>query len=477
MVRVRLLLVVAAAIAAVAYFHVHAYTAPSVAEKSVILEGVPHVRQRPDFCGEACAAMWLGKLGKPHSQDDVFNAAGLDPALGRGCYTRELNAALKRTGFETGDVWTEVAAEPKAMRGPWHELKTDLARGVPSIVCMRYDEKPKTTEHFRLVLGYDGSKDEVVYHEPAADDGAYRRMKRERFLSLWPLKYRGNRWTVVRLKLEGRRIPDPPKLPTGSRFTDADFAQHVRKLRKKLPTDEFTIVVEKPFVVVGDEPAARVRRRAEGTVRWAAHHLRKAFFAEDPLHILDVWLFRDRKSYEKHTLTLFKGRPDTRFGYYSSYHRALVMNIATGGGTLVHEMVHAYVEANFPECPPWLNEGLGSLFEACGERDGRIVGRVNWRLRGIRIAIRGDDLPSFEDLCAMDENEFYGTSRGDCYAQSRYLCLYLQERGRLRDLYRRFLAARKVDITGYATLSTVLGRSDMAAFKKEWEAWVMKLTE
>ena len=43
-----------------------------------------------------------------------------------------------------------------------------------------------------------------------------------------------------------------------------------------------------------------------------------------------------------------------------------IMNIATGGGTLVHEIVHPYVEANFPGCPAWFNEGLGSLYEACG---------------------------------------------------------------------------------------------------------------
>jgi len=476
--RSRLFLVAAIATVTVAYFQVHAFTAPpAVAPKSILLEGVPHVRQKPDFCGEACAEMWLKKLGKPWTQDDVYNASGLDPALGRGCYTRELNIALKRIGFATGDAWTQVAAVAKALRGPWHDLKVDLAKGVPSIVCMHYDESPDTTEHFRLVLGYDVKTDEIVYHEPAADAGAYRRMKRPLFLSLWPLKYREDRWTVVRLRLDGRRIGTPPKLSKGARFSDADFAQHVRKLKKRLPTNEFTIAVEKPFVVVGDEPAPRVARRAERTVRWAARHLRKSFFDADPDHILDVWLFRDRKSYETHTMTLFKGRPDTPYGYYSSYHRALVMNIATGAGTLVHEMVHPYVEANFPQCPPWLNEGLGSLYEACGEQDGRIMGNVNWRLRRLKVAIRRDDLPSFEELCSMDANEFYGTSKGDSYAQSRYLCLWLQEKGRLRTFWRQFLAARKVDESGYATLTGVIGAKSMAVFKAEWQAWVMRLSE
>ena len=49
------------------------------------------------------------------------------------------------------------------------------------------------------------------------------------------------------------------------------------------------------------------------------------------------------------------------------------MNISTGGGTLVHEIVHPFIQSNFPNCPSWFNEGLGSLYEQCRERNGKIV--------------------------------------------------------------------------------------------------------
>ena len=52
------------------------------AYRDVLIKGVPHVKQRPDFCGEACAEMVLRKLGKRGDQDYVFNSSGLDPALG-----------------------------------------------------------------------------------------------------------------------------------------------------------------------------------------------------------------------------------------------------------------------------------------------------------------------------------------------------------------------------------------------------------
>src|SRR5262245_38201949 len=51
---------------------------------TVVLQGVPHVRQKPDFCGEACVEMAARRLGKPIDQDAVFALSGLDPGLGRG---------------------------------------------------------------------------------------------------------------------------------------------------------------------------------------------------------------------------------------------------------------------------------------------------------------------------------------------------------------------------------------------------------
>ena len=87
-------------------------------------------------------------------------------------------------------------------------IKLNIANlaGVPSIVCTRYDERPNSSEHFRLILGYDADSDEVIYHEPAEPSGAYRRMQRATFLSLWPLKYDTRMWTVILLRLEPGRL-------------------------------------------------------------------------------------------------------------------------------------------------------------------------------------------------------------------------------------------------------------------------------
>jgi hypothetical protein len=266
-----------------------------------------------------------------------------------------------------------------------------------------------------------------------------------------------------------------PERAAARGFTDADYAQHIRQLKTQIADRRFHIVLQKPFVVVGDESADMVQKRAADTIQWAVDRLKKEYFTKDPQHIIDIWLFKDKASYEKHTKELFGEQPSTPFGYYSPHHKALIMNISTGGGTLVHEIVHPFIAANFSACPAWFNEGLASLYEQCGDRDGRIWGYTNWRLRGLQLAIQDDRVPSFETLCGTTTREFYDDDPGTNYAQARYLCYYLQQQGKLDDFYLSFRKSAPKDPTGYATLCRVLGAQDMVSFKRSWEEYVLKL--
>lgn len=441
---------------------------------SVRIPNVPHVQQKPDFCGEACVAMALNRLGRNVDQDWVFDHAGLDPHLGRGCYTRDLAKAVKAIGFDPGPIWYTIPANRASaeLENQFWQLHRDLKRGVPSIVCMHYNDEPQTTEHFRLIVGYSQADDEVLYHEPAEKDGAYKRMDRSLFLKLWPLKYNPTKWTLIRIPLVPDRLGEPA--PT-QRITKADYAQHIRQLKEKLEGRGFTIAIEEPFVVVGDEDEATVKQRGKHTVQWAVERLKKDYFAKNPNHIIDVWLFKDKESYEQHAWEFLKDRPTTPYGYYSSQDKALVMNISTGGGTLVHEIVHPLMAANFPKCPSWFNEGLASLYEQCGDKNGHIYGYTNWRLTGLKQAIERDRLPSFKELCSTTTREFYDDKHGTNYAQARYLCYYLQEKGLLVKYYHTFVKNADKDPTGYQTLQTLLQERDMNAFQQRWEKYVLGL--
>jgi len=147
-------------------------------------------------------------------------------------------------------------------------------------------------------------------------------------------------------------------MAAGPATRPVDLDVHADVLRGKLPK-EFTVLVQAPFVVVGDDSPAKLRQYATGTVKWAVDHLKRDFFEKDPDEVVDIYLFKDEQSYNKYAPRLFHTRPTTPFGYYSPANHALIMNIATGGGTLVHEIVHPFVRTNFPACPAWFNEGWG----------------------------------------------------------------------------------------------------------------------
>ena len=441
--------------------------------RSVIIEGVPHVLQKPDFCGEADVEMFLRFLGKSITQDQVFAVSGMDPARGKGVTTTELATALERLGFLPGDVWHPMSpsSAERDLTTIWRGLVHDLEARIPSIICMNTSAGPTSTEHFRLVLGYDADRDQVIYHEPSEEHGGYRRMARAQLFKLWPLKYAQSQWTVVRLRLEAGRIVEPP--PSRG-FSPSDFVQHVMALRRHLPPG-FTVVIEPPFVVLGNGAAEEVRRLAKDTIGWAVRRLRQDFFPGEPKRILDVWLLDDDESYRQVTLDITGEEADTPYGYYASEHGALIMNISTGSGTLVHEIVHPFMEANCPGCPAWFNEGLGSLYEQCSERRGHIVGLRNWRLAELQYAIRQRAVPSFRDLTRLTGRAFYQGHHSLNYAQARYLLYALQEGGLLVPYYRAMTARLGSDPTGYAALVQVVGESDLTRFQGRWEAEMLKL--
>jgi hypothetical protein len=255
----------------------------------------------------------------------------------------------------------------------------------------------------------------------------------------------------------------------------AEYAERARDLLESAPPG-FTAAISPPFIVMGDGPPEVVRADADDLVKWASQRLKSEYFPRDPADIVSIWLFEGGESYLRNGNILFGGTPPSPYGYYSPCDDALVIDISLGGGTLVHEMVHAYMAANFPACPAWLNEGLASLYEQTGERGGRIWGLINWRLPALKSAIAAGRAPQLEALTRTSTGEFYALeARGLHYAAARYLCFYLQEKGLLRAFYHRFNAEQGRDPGGGQVLREILGGLPMAAIQKDWEAFVAAL--
>ncbi|WP_456386711.1 peptidoglycan-binding domain-containing protein [Desulfolithobacter sp.] len=117
-------------------------------------------------------------------------------------------------------------------------------------------------------------------------------------------------------------------------------------------------------------------------------------------------------------------------GYYNPADNLIM---ATGGrtgyGTLLHEMIHALIEADFPQAPPWLNEGLASLYERTQWTPARLNTLPNWRMD----RMREDNIPSLQVLAGKAKEIGLHSNEN---AEIRLLLLFLDQRQLVDDLYR-----------------------------------------
>jgi hypothetical protein len=134
-------------------------------------------------------------------------------------------------------------------------------------------------------------------------------------------------------------------------------------------------------------------------------------------------------------------------------------------------------EADWPEIPSWLNEGLGSLFEACSRNpDGRVIGVTNWRHTGLLEHINKGTAPRFAELLKTGDNQFYGARSGANYAAARYLMQYLQTKGKLETFYRR--VRDKKDDDALTTLRFVFdNKLTVEEIEKACYDWVQTLRQ
>jgi hypothetical protein len=201
-------------------------------------------------------------------------------------------------------------------------------------------------------------------------------------------------------------------------------------------------------------------------------------FGKKPAHAISVYLFPEGKSYEAFCKLKYNAPCIAHYGFYSPGDRYMVMNIGLGAGTLTHEIVHPLVEADFPEAPTWLNEGIASVFEApVITKPGEIHGVKNWRHPRLKRAMTSaaeKDHARLDVLFSMQDGVFRGDGEDLHYAMARYVCQWLDERGKLWTFYQRWRDTVATDPTGAKAFEEVVGMTPAAA-NVAWSKWALAL--
>ncbi|MDD5360711.1 MAG: hypothetical protein PHN88_01155 [Ignavibacteria bacterium] len=253
-----------------------------------------------------------------------------------------------------------------------------------------------------------------------------------------------------------------------------DYEEKLSELKKKLSSD-FTVLPHSCFIIASNLNTERTKNIISNTISNAEKCFYNDYFITKPDELITIFLFKDDESYRLWAKRLYNDSDDlSRFGYYKPSAKAMLMNINTGTGTLVHEMTHAFVRYDFPDIPSWFNEGLGSLYERCSMDDNEILGYVNWRLPELQDAIKDGIYTSLSELIKTDDEKFYGENSSFNYAQARYLCLYLQEKKILKEFYKSFRDGYEKDRTGRKYLEDATGMK-IGAFDKAFKDWASGL--
>jgi len=287
-----------------------------------------------------------------------------------------------------------------------------------------------------------------------------------------PLEQRGVQvWVWVDDGWEAVLLTDPPV--EGDPRVDAlpdDLAGHVLSRAREVDVEAVTFVFEPPFLLIGEEEPILVRARAERTIRPMSAWLMQEYFETAPESYVDVWLYADHESYLDHTRYVAGGAPREAWGFYSGALRAIHLDASHGSPVVRHEIVHAHLDADCPDCPVWFDEGLATLYEKTARVGDRVQGVHNGRLDTLQRAIWFDRTTRLGAFTALTADEFYAGTSTLYYAEARYLCYYLQTEQLLTPFYHQLRLDLPDDPTGQATLAAILGVSDLDHFQERWEA-------
>ncbi|HUT59571.1 MAG TPA: PDZ domain-containing protein [Phycisphaerae bacterium] len=184
-------------------------------------------------------------------------------------------------------------------------------------------------------------------------------------------------------------------------------------------------------------------------------------------------------SFEQYVAVVVPKEQDSRRpflgGYYNHANRTLVAKSI--GMVLRHEFTHALHGADQAALgqrhPIWITEGLATLFETSEIRNGRVYPRHNHRLNILQRLLRRKRTIPFEKLFKLTHQEFMRQAV-EGYPQSRYVMMYLHDKGVLRKWYDAYTAGFDEDRTGAAAMAEVLGRK-LGEIEADWLEWAKTL--
>jgi hypothetical protein len=242
----------------------------------------------------------------------------------------------------------------------------------------------------------------------------------------------------------------------GTPLADADkaFAAHLKAL-PWLNRDRFLDQAKKVFgaapliqvdedlkiAVTGNVEARIASQALEGVRKLREPLVSMLGLTTSGLPVL-ARLFKDQESFQEYAKV---DAPHRQWlgGYFSYDSRWLVLHLEPDSGSLTHEYCHALIEDDVGILPPWISEGLASLYERYRLDGGLPQGERGSTLRDVKAGLLQNRLAALDAFVAFRGQQFYDPERVRLnYDLARAVCLFLQEKNVLVAVYKEIKAAK-----------------------------------
>ncbi len=124
-------------------------TAP--ADSVFVIENVPFIKQKDEFCGPAAMASVMAHYGNTLSQDQVAEVV-YTPAL-NGALISDMENFARDKGFQS-----------KTENGNLEKLKTLIDEGAPVILLVDRGKWRVSIPHYYVVYGYSSTRNTFILH-------------------------------------------------------------------------------------------------------------------------------------------------------------------------------------------------------------------------------------------------------------------------------------------------------------------------
>lgn len=242
-------------------------------------------------------------------------------------------------------------------------------------------------------------------------------------------------------------------------FPGFDYKSVIRAQSKIIP-DDFTITRFKYFVIFSDMKDELTYKLIDTDIRNTINAMTNNYVNKLPDKITPMYLFEDYEDYKEFVLKNYDIEENdiSPYGFFKISKNVIVIRYVSWKGSILHEVTHRFIKADFPDAPSWFDEGFAAMNEKSTFKNGNLIADFSLRIIPLRRALQDNSYTNLEHLMKTNDDELYGKRTSFYYAQARYLLMYLQQQELLERYYKLFRDTFINDETGITQLEEVTGK-------------------